>query len=204
MLVSMKRHLKSILDVCNTLATVAIAITAIIALIYTYRQINLSRAQGQEEIVQGQTAMLEEMTSKYDSPEMLKSRQKLACERLQDDDLKQLDIDDPPDELYDQLNFFDGVALLEDRGALKSGDIWNNFSYWMLTYNADASLLLAKEKHDDPTAFVEFNKLAAEMQQIAKDRRSPTANPTQDDIAGFYRDDCKVPQKVGKHSRIKP
>jgi hypothetical protein len=148
--------------------------------------------------------MLEEQTSKFDSPEMLNSRQKLACKRLQNDELRQLDLDDPPDELYEQLNFFDGLGLLERRKALNPDDVWNNFSYWMLIYNADASKLLAKETHDDPTAFGEFNKLAAEMQQISKDRGSPTANPTQDDIAGFYRSDCKTPQKVGNRLKAKP
>jgi hypothetical protein len=40
----------SLLEWLNTLATVAIAATAIVALVYTYRQVNISREQAQLQI----------------------------------------------------------------------------------------------------------------------------------------------------------
>jgi hypothetical protein len=60
------------------------------------------------------------LMQQFDQPPISDSRKALALERMdaKQENLKHLDVDDPPDAMYDVLNFFESVSLLTNKGYL--------------------------------------------------------------------------------------
>jgi len=84
-----------------------------------------ARGQLREAHEEAQVQHLLSFIQQLEQEPMATYRRQLAEKRLKNED--------EPDELWDELNFFDTVGLLVDRGYLNENDVWDSFSYWFST-----------------------------------------------------------------------
>jgi hypothetical protein len=91
--------------------------------------------------------------------------------------------------MYDVLNFFDHVGLLEQRGYLDKGDVWSEFSYWLFAFYSDARPLIDAEQKDDPASFSSFSALMDDLEVESKHAKSRILKSylVQEAIAQFGR-----------------
>lgn len=163
-------------------STAALAGLALVTLVVAYRQILEFRSEAQAQ-------HLAEVVNQFDNGPVSLKLHVLAAKRIDQKRqvLKSLDIDAPPMEMYDLLDFFEYVALLTNRGYLDKNDVWEILSFPMFNVYADARPLLNEEQKSDPSAYAGFSSLMADMQQIeASKNRGVDDHPSQDDIYGFY------------------
>lgn len=117
----------------NGVSSVAVAVVAILALIFTGVQIHAYR---EETKVQH----LMELVREFEAQRFAGIRRSLASQRIDTklNRLKKLDPDNPPGEMLDELNFCVDVGLLTSRGALNVHDVWSEFGYWLFPVYYDS------------------------------------------------------------------
>jgi hypothetical protein len=172
-------------DVITAIATVIVAITGVVALLYAKSQLAEAHGQAQAENLQKQL-------ERFDGTEMIHIRQKFACSRLdRNQNLKQSDPDDASAELYDILNFFEFIGLLTKKEALDKEDVWSSFGYWIDYYYLDSRELIAQLQKQQPYWFTDFTGLAESSANISQEKNlgQPIAL-SKEDLADFYRDEC--------------
>lgn len=130
-----------------------------------------------------------ELVRQFDQPPLGNARKALALKRIdtRQRNVRSLDPDNPPDEMYDVLNFFEHISLLANRGYLDKTDVWSEFGYWMFNFYADARPVIDNEQKDDPASFADFSSLMNDMRQIEiKVTKGASDHPSPEDIYGFY------------------
>jgi hypothetical protein len=156
---------------------------------------------------------LVEELNEFDHPPYSDDRKTLALQRMdaRQEALKALNVDDPPDAMYNVLNFFEHVSLLANRGYLDKEMAWSDFSYWMFNIYADSRPLIDAERKYDPAEFSELTKLMEDMRQIEiKEGHGVDDHPSQDDILGFYQSEASfkpgqiVSQRHGPKKKAAP
>lgn len=173
-------------DAITAIASLAVAITAAVALIYARSQIEEAQSQAQAENLQKQEERF------FDSPELLKARRTLACSRLTEDrkDLNKLDLENPPPELYEMMGFFETIGLLSKNNALDAHDVWTAFGYWILYYHLDSRKLIElSHKEGAPYWYADFIRLSDTITAISQENGGGEALTTED-LRDFYIDEC--------------
>jgi hypothetical protein len=134
-------------------------------------------------------AHLVDEDARFEEPSMLKSRKALAAKRMDriHGTLRHLDVDDPPSEIWDILNFCDHVGLLTRRGYLDVRDVWSDLGFWLLNVYADARPLIDAEAKNSPASMRECTWLIEAMRPIeAKEDASAEDHPSEEGLYDFY------------------
>jgi hypothetical protein len=175
----------SVWERVTAISSLTFAIVGIVALAIAGTQIHEMR---EEAKVQHLTAFVD----KWDSPEWNSIRKSLAQKRVDtaQQRLRPIDVDDPPMELYDELDFCEDIGLLTERGYLDRHDVWNEFGDWLFYLYADARPLLDSEQRTSPAEFKECTNLVESMRLIeAKEDASADDHPSENDIYATYMGD---------------
>ncbi len=135
------------------------------------------------------------MIHQFEQPPVIDAWKSLARKRIdqKQQNLRSLDPDDPPDEMYDVLNFFEYVGLLAKRGYLDTTDVWDQFGYSMFHFYADARPVIDKEQKDNKVMFTNFSSLMSDLRQIEiRQTGGILDHPSPDEIYGFYATEAEV------------
>lgn len=97
-----------------------------------------ARGQIREMREEAKTQHLISLINAYNSPENQLLRKSLAQKRVEQKRLRELDTDNIPVELDDELAFCDNMGLLTERGYLDRHDVWYVFGQWLFFLREDA------------------------------------------------------------------
>ena len=125
----------------------------------------------------------------FERDAMRKARRALAVKRIDSahEKLRPLDLDNPPDEMSDILDFCDHVGLLTHRGYLDPQDVWSEMSYWLFPIYTDAIPVLESERGKRPAQWRECAWLIETLRPIEdKEDKGADTHPTPEDIYEFY------------------
>lgn len=168
-----------------------LAVTALVALWYARDQINVTRQEAEKQLEQShkedQIQHLLAMVSEFDKDPMATYRRELAKKRLKGKP-------DDPFEMYRELDFFETVDLLVDRGYLNEKNVWNQFRWWVFNLNADGAVQdgIAYEKHNDPNEYAGFESLVKRLQHVDEEQHGTDSHPSPQALMDFYREESKV------------
>ena len=178
-------------DWWTTIFSGILAMTAVGALWYARDQINVTRQVAEKQLVQShkedQIQHLLAMVSEFDQDPMATYRRELAKKRLKGKP-------DDPFEMYRELDFFETVDLLVDRGYLNEKDVWNQFRWWVFNLNADDAVQkgIAYEQHNDPNEYAGFVLLVKRLEQIDQEQHGTDSHPGPKVVMDFYREESQV------------
>jgi hypothetical protein len=182
-------------EAITAISTLVLALATLFVLVFTWRQINqFHEAERVHQLV--------EQRRWFNSSEFRQVRRSLAMKRLgADNKLATLNLKEPPQEMYEVLNFFEELGLLEKEGYLDPEDVWDELSYYAFNINEDAKPLLENERRDDQYSYRYFEALIATLQTIEAEKRGKACHPSEDDLVDFY----KYAQKLsGGTPTVKP
>lgn len=180
------------------LFTLALIVTAICGIRITVKQLTQTREQNK-------IGHLENHLRQFDSPEFRGIRKSLAHARIDKTTkkLKPLDIDNPPLELDEVLNFFEHMALLYTMKYLDLYPIWHTFGYWIFPLYADSREYIEQERKDDKSTFEDFCQLVEDLRKLERERGGDWDAPSPDDKFDFYEGESRYPPKPPR-KRKKP
>lgn len=163
-------------ELVTAAATVLIAITGVVALVYAAMQ--LKQGHDDEKIKH-----LLEFNKEFDSEPMTIYRRTVAARRLEG-------IRYPP-EAYRLLDFFETIGRLEQRGYLDDVDIWAMFSYWMFNIYEDFRGAIEEVQDDDRNYYKNSCALLEKLYKIDKKHGSASFRPSADEIKSFWEDEAQ-------------
>jgi len=168
---------KLVADVATAGATVVIAVTGLVALIYAGRQ--LGQARENERVKH-----LVEFNREFDSEPMVKWRRIVAEKRLKGITF--------PDEALRLLDFFETIGLLVRRGYLDESDVWSTFSYWMFNIYADFRNDIEQIQREDENYYSDSCELLKRLHEIEKEMGSADDRPSQEEIREFWDGEANI------------
>jgi hypothetical protein len=134
-----------------------------------------------------------DLVNQFETDPLAGYRRSLAQKRLSSDGtLLPLDLDNPPAELYDIMNFFEHMGYLLDGNYLSLEDVAVEFHYWILRVWADVSELVKTEQAEDSIYFEFFGKMVRRLQEYDRPRTGKLASPSKSDIEDFYSDEAHL------------
>jgi hypothetical protein len=165
----------------TALATLALVLVGIATAIYA----GLQLADFQRE---SRIKHMIDLVNQFETDPLAKYRRDLAQKRLSSDGVLQLlDLENPPPELYDIMNFFEHMGYLLDGNYLNLEDVVVEFHYWILRVWADAFKLVKQlEQAEDPIYYEFFEKMVNSLQEYDRPRTGKLASPSDSDIQDFY------------------
>jgi hypothetical protein len=166
----------------TSFSSLVIAISGVVALIIAGLHIHELREEAR-------VLHLTEFVREFDNPPFSSVRKNLALKRIDkvEERLRPLDLEDPPGELYDALDFCVDIGLLTERGYLNRHDVWSEFGYWLFVIYADARPLLDAEQKKGPAAFTECSKLVESIRPIEiREDAGALEHPSESDIYDEY------------------
>jgi len=176
-----------------------LVITAIVALVIAYRQIQESR---DEACINH----LQDMVRQFNEPPVSTSLRSLALKRVDQKQrtLRPLAPDDAPTEMYDLMNFFETMGLYADRGFLDKKDIWHEFGWWLFNFYSDARPVVENEQKGNPVMFSHFSQLMKSLEKIENENGGGKLNhPSPDELYVFYEAEIATPGEPIPHGRKK-
>jgi len=134
-----------------------------------------------------------DLVNQFETDPLAKYRRDLAKKRLSPDgSLQPFDLENPPAELYDIMNFFEHMGYLLDGNYLNLEDVAVEFHYWILRVWADASELVKIDQAEDSIYYEFFEKMVRRLQEYDRPRTGKLASPSTSDIADFYSDEAHL------------
>ena len=173
----------------SALSSLWLVLIAIFALGFTDRQIKEARDEARIQ-------HLAEVLRQFEQPPLIDSWKAVARNRIdtKQHSLRPLDLDDPPEAMYEVLGFFEYVGLLEKRGYLDAEDVWDQFGYTMFNFYADARPLIDMEQKENKAIFSNFSSLMNKVRDIELRRSGGVLDhPSADDIYAFYATEAEAP-----------
>jgi hypothetical protein len=189
----------SVWEILTTVSSFLVVLTGIGAIWFANSQIEESRedARRQIEEARGEARIvhLQEMIKQFSEPPVSVAMRSFALKRIDQkrEVLRPLDPDDPPDGMYDLLNFFETVGLLTNRGYLDKKDVWEEFGYWLFNFYADARPVVVEEQRDNKTMYANLSWLMSEMERLEADQGGNLDRPSPDDLYSFYVGEAAAP-----------
>jgi hypothetical protein len=173
-------------DGLTAIATVALVLIGGLAAAYAKGQLADFRREARVK-------HLIELLEQFEREPLALQRRKLGQERTIGDQLKPLNIDNPPYELHDILNYFEHMGYLLDEGYLDLQGVSTEFHYWIFHMWADARELVKYEQSEDPIYYVYFEKMVERLAESERRRLDKFEFPSQEDIADFYAEEAHLP-----------
>jgi hypothetical protein len=173
-------------DAVAALATCALVVLGLFTLYYANTQIQDFRKENR-------ITHLIDLVTQFETEPFVSIRKRLGKARIVGNNLRELDLENPPAELYDVMNFFEHVGFLLDGGYLDLEGVSVELHYWILHVWADAQELIKQEQvEEDPIYYEMFDKMAKRLLEYDRPRTGKLGIPSKDDVEGFYADEAEL------------
>jgi len=134
-----------------------------------------------------------DLVTQFETEPYASTRRRLGSARTDGTSLKPSELEHPPPELYDVMNFFEHVGFLLDGNYLDLEGVSVEFHYWILHIWADARELIKKEQADDRIYYEFFEKMVNRLLEYDRPRTGKLDLPSTADIEEFYLDEARNP-----------
>jgi hypothetical protein len=176
-------------DAVTAISTAASAVISLVVLYVAVRTLRYTANQIEDYRKESQAQNLIQKVQEFDSPQYKALRKGLAEKRLNHSQgtLKELDVDDAPVEMFDELSFCNDLGILTRHGALSAYDVWGEFSYWLFPFYADAERLIKADQRDAPASWSNCVDLMEQVRKVdEQEDAGKQLKQKDDDIVGFY------------------
>lgn len=179
----------SVWEKVNAISSVFLVLVGVGGIIFAYVQIRESRDEAKIQ-------RLVEVVRQFDQPPYSDIRRRLAAQRIdtKQKSVRPLDVEDPPGEMIDLLDFCQHIGFLVSRGFLDRDDVYGEFADPMFLLYTDARPLIDARRKKEPAVWGDCVDLMQVLIQIDAENNAGVANhPSQDDIYEEYNADAQVP-----------
>ena len=173
-------------DAVTAIATVALVVTGIVALIYAGVQIHDFRKETRIK-------HLTDLVDQFEREPIATYRRQTGAGRISCGKLQKLDLDNPPPGIHDVLNFFEHMGFLLDGGYIDIEAVSVEFHYWITHIWADARELIKDEQSDDPMYYEFFDKMVKRLLEYDRPETGKVTLPSQSEIEDFYLEEAHLP-----------
>jgi hypothetical protein len=176
-------------DALTAISTAASLAVSLVVLYVAVRALRYTANQIEDFRKESQTQHFIERAQWFDSPEFRATRRALADARLNraKDGLNKLDVDDAPAEMFDELDFCNGLGILARHGELSAYDAWGEFSFWLFPFYADAEPLIRADQKDAPASWSNCDYLMEQVKIVDKQEDAgKQLDLKKGDIVSFY------------------
>jgi hypothetical protein len=164
-------------ETVTSIATSVIAVTGVIALVFTMKQ--LLQARDSDRIKH-----LLSFVHDFECEPMVSIRRTVAEKRLKGEVF--------PPEGQKVLDFFETIGLLVRRNYLKVDDVWDCFSYWMFNVYASFRDDIEQEQRDDISYYEDFTDLIEQLRKIEARKGCSEDRPSPEEVEDFWQDEVNV------------
>ena len=174
-------------DGLTALSTLALAVIAFVAALYAKGQLTEFRRESRVK-------HLIDLVTEFEREPMASLRRKLAAERLDHEGkLQKLDVENPPYDLHDVMNFFEHIGYLLDGGYLDLAGVSTEFHYWIFRVWADAQDVVRYEREETPVYYEYFEKMERKLEDFERQQGREFKQPSSEDVEGFYAEEARLP-----------
>ncbi|MGB9198924.1 MAG: hypothetical protein WCB53_18530 [Terriglobales bacterium] len=186
--------LSGTLEALTAAGTVALALIACIALVFTIVQLRTQRELARID-------NLEKQLKYFESADFVAHRRALAKQRVGQGRLKVLKDDDAPSEMYRVLDVFEHLGFLVRKGHLRDYDVWHSFGAWAIPIYYDCRRVIEYEQADDKTFYNDFLWLVSKLEKIERKEVGKFGIPSDDDLYAYHCDEIGggIPRRRKKH-----
>lgn len=172
-------------DGATAIGTLALAILGVLSALYAKRQLEDFRKEWRIK-------HLIDLVDQFEREPLATYRRNLGAARAPGGKLLTLDLDSPPSELYDVMNFFEHMGYLLGGKYLELEGVFVEFHYWILHVWADARDLVRREQSEDPVYYEHFAIMEQQMEEYERSRKSKFELPSSADIEDFYAQEAHL------------
>lgn len=173
-------------DGVTAFGTVVLAVLGIVTALYAKRQLEDFRKESRIK-------HLIDLVDQFEREPLATYRRNLGMSRAPGGKLQPLDLDNPPSELYDVINFFEHMGYLLEGNYLDLEGVFVEFHYWILHVWTDARELVKQERSEDPVYYEHFEKMEEQMEKYEQERKINFELPSATDIEDFYVQEAHLP-----------
>jgi hypothetical protein len=168
----------------TALATVGLVVVGVCALGFAYWQLEDFRKESRIK-------HLIELVDQFEQDPWAAHRRKLGEQRTSNGTLRTLDLDAPPYELHDILNFFEHMGYLLSGDYVDLDGVFTEFHYWIFHVWADAKELVKHEQADTPVYYENLAKMVGQLVKIEVTKFGKFEYPSQEEITDFYLEEAR-------------
>ena len=165
------------MDFAAQISTALIALTGIVALIYTHFQLRHSRQQSR---LQHLLTFLHD----FEHDPMAGYRKSVAEERLRGAQ--------EPTVIWSIVDFFETIGMLVRRGYLDEYDVWHSFAFWIFNVYADVRDAIEQETKNDPTYYGDFRDLVERIRKVEQREGGKEDRPSKEDVLEFWKEESQI------------
>lgn len=170
----------------TAIGTVSLAVIAGVTALYAKQQLNDFRRESR-------IAHLISLVDQFEREPMAGTRRTLGAKRAPGGVLVPLDLNNPPPELHDVMNFFEHMGYLLEGGYLNIEDVSVEFHYWILHVWADARKLIKSERTENAIYYEFFEKMVNRLLEYDRPRTGVLQLPTETEIEDIYAEESHLP-----------
>ena len=185
-------------EALTAIGTIALALVGASTLLYIKQQLDDFR---RESLIKH----LMDLVSEFEHDPLATRRRVLGAARAPGGHLQPLDLNNPPPELHDIMNFFEHMGYLLDGKYLNLEDVSVEFHYWILHIWADAKKLIKSEQAENPLYYEHFEKMVDSLLKYDRPRTGTLSLPTEAEIEDFYAEESHLPigSPIPRQRRLK-
>jgi hypothetical protein len=170
----------------TAIGTVSLAVIAFFTARYAKGQLEDFRRESR-------IAHLIALVDQFERDPMATHRRKLGAARAPNGVLLPLDLNNPPPELYDVMNFFEHMGYMLDGGYLNIEDVSVEFRYWILHVWSDAKRLIKSEQAENAIYYEFFEKMVNRLLKYERPGTGALQLPIEPEIEDFYAEESHLP-----------
>lgn len=185
-------------EALTAIGTIALAVIALASLIYAIRQLGDYRRESRIEHLIG-------LVDQFEREPIAGYRRTLGAKRAPNGKLVPLDLNDPPPELHDVMNFFEHMGYLLEGKYLNIEDVSVEFHYWILHVWRDAKKLIKSEQAENAIYYEFFEKMVNRLLEYDRPRTGALELPSEAEIEDFYAEESHLPSgsPIPRQRRLK-
>ncbi len=171
----------------TALSTLLLAGVAIYAAWYAKKQLKEFRREAR-------ITHLIDLVNEFEREPMASFRQRLAAARLdKNGKLRPVDVDDPPYELHDVMNFFEHMGYLLNGGYLDLAGVSTEFHYWIFRIWEDAKDVVSYERAEAVVYYEYFEKMEQRLENFEFEQGREFKQPSSQELECFYAEEARLP-----------
>lgn len=172
-------------EALTAIGTLALAVIGIVTVCYAIQQLNDFRRESRIK-------HLTDLVDQFERDPMAMYRRNLGAKRTESGILQPLDVENPPSEIHNVMNFFEHMGFLLEGGYLNLEDVSVEFHYWILHVWADARRLVAVEQTENPIYYEFFQKMVNRLLEYDRPRTGVLPVPDDADLRDFYVEESQL------------
>jgi hypothetical protein len=180
-------------EALTAIGTIALALVALVSARYAKRQLEDAKRQLEEFRRESRIEHLMALVDQFVRDPMATHRRNLGARRTPNGLLVILDLNSPPPELHDVMNFFEHMGYLLEGQYLNLEDVYVEFHYWILHVWSDAKELIESEQAEYAIYYEFFEKMVTRLLNYDRPRTGRLEIPSEAEIAGFYIAESRLP-----------